>query len=99
MLKTVRCPVTECPPVAHSAGFIKEHFIYRNFLSQIAVVQEGKEMLPLCDLCGVHMPEGWLINQQRTQRCDGKTQMQWRSRDVVIVSQCAEASFSLTGED
>ena len=25
--------------------------------------------------------------------------MQWRRRDVEIASRCAEASFSLTGED
>ena len=35
----------------------------------------------------------------RTQRCDRNTQIWWRRRDVAITSQCAEASFSLAGED
>ena len=35
----------------------------------------------------------------RTQICDRNTQIWWRRRDVAITSQCAEASFSLAGED
>ena len=31
VLKIVRCSVTGCLAVAHSAGRLKEHFIYRHF--------------------------------------------------------------------
>ena len=99
VLKTSRYPVTGCPEVAHSAGQMREHFMYRHLFSWIAVVQEGRETLPRCDLCGMHIPEGRLRKHQQTQRCDRNTQMQCRRRDVVIVSRCAEASFSLAGED
>ena len=99
MLKTVRCLITGCTDVAHSAGRLREHFMYRNFFLRIAVVQEGKEPLTLCDLCGMHIPVGRLIKHQRTRRCDRNTQMWCQRRDVMIASRCAEASFSLVGED
>ena len=99
VLKMVRCPVSGCPEVAHSVGQMRKHFMYRRFFCWIAVVQEGMETLTRCDLCGMHIPEGRLRKHQRTQRCDRNTQMQCRRRDVVIVSRCAEASFSLAGED
>ena len=71
----------------------------RNLFARIAVVQEGREPLPRCDLCGMHMPEGLILKHQQTKRCDRNTHMRWRSRDVTIASRCEEATFSLTGED
>ena len=50
VLQEVRCPVTGCPAVAHSAVRLRKHFMYSHFLSKMAVVQEGKEPLPRCDL-------------------------------------------------
>ena len=47
----------------------------------------------------MHMPTGRIIKHQQTQRCDRKTQMRWQRRDVAIAIQCADAPFSLTGED
>ena len=73
--------------------------MYRHFFSQITVVQEGRESLPRCDLCGMHIPAGRLPKHQRTQRYNHNIQMRWWRRDVAISSRCAEASFSLTGED
>ena len=87
-----------CPEVVHSTGRLRKNFMYRQFFSRIAVVQEGKDPLPRCELCGMHMPAGRLINHQRKRRCDRNTQIRWRSRDVAISIQCAEASFILTGE-
>ena len=46
VLKTVICPVTGYPEVAHSAVWMREHFMYRNFFSRILVVQEGRKQLP-----------------------------------------------------
>ena len=71
----------------------------RNLFARIAVVQEGREPLPRCDLCGMHMPEGLILKHQQTKRSDRNTQMRWRSREVAIASLCAEVSFSLTGDD
>ena len=53
VLKTVRFPLPGCPEVAHSAGRMREHFMYRNFLSQIEVVQEGGARCPAmtCAVC------------------------------------------------
>ena len=68
MLKLERLPVTGCPEVAHSADRLRKNFMYRKFFSQIAVAQDGKDLLPCCDLYGMHMPEGWLINHHMMQR-------------------------------
>ena len=73
--------------------------MYRQFFSQIAVVQKGKETLPRCDLCDMHIPTGRLINYQRTQRCDRNTHMRWRRRNVASTSRYTEASFIPTRED
>ena len=99
VLKTVICLLTGYPAVAHSAGQLREHFMWRHFFSRIVVVQEGKEPLTLCNLCGMHMPAGRLIKHHKTQRCDRNTQIRWRRREFAITSRCAEVSFSLTGED
>ena len=40
--------------------------MYIQFLLWIAVVQEGREPLPRCNLCSMHMPAGRLINPERT---------------------------------
>ena len=99
IIQSVRCPVPGCPARAHSARRLREHFMFRHFRSQIAVVQEGRETLPRCDMCGMHMSAGRIIKHRQTARCDRNTQMRWRRRDVEIVAKCTEATFSLTGDD
>ena len=66
--------------------------------SKVAVFQEGKEPLPRCDLCGIHMPVRRLIRHRKTARCNRNTQMRWRRWDVAIAARCLEAKLSLTGE-
>ena len=73
VLKTVKCPVIGCPEVARSAGRLREHFMYQHFFSQISLLQEGKEPLPHCDLCSMHMPAGQLIKNQQIKRCNRNT--------------------------
>ena len=99
VLQELKCPVTGCLAVAHSVGRHREHFMYCHFRSKEAVFQEGEEPLPCRDLCGMHMPAGWLIKHQRTAQCDKKTQMRWGRRDVAIVDKCSEEMLSLTGEE
>ena len=62
-------------------------------------MQEGKEILPYCYLCGMHMLERWIIKHHLKQRCNRNMHMRWWRGDVAIASRCAEASFSLTEED
>ena len=97
VLQLVKCLVLGFLEVVHSAGRIQEHFMYRHFWSNVAVVQYGP--LPRCELCGIQMPAGWLIKHCQTAICEKKTQMQWRGRDVVIANKFPEATFSFTGED
>ena len=50
VIQEVRCQVPGCPAVAHRAVRLHEHFMYRHFISKMAVIQEGKEPLPCCEL-------------------------------------------------
>ena len=97
VLQEVRCTVPGCPAVAHSLGRLCKHFIYCHFRSKMAVVQEGTEPLPRCDLCG--MPDGRITSNKKTVRRNKNTQMRWRRRDVAITPRCLDATFSLTGEE
>ena len=98
VLQSVRCPVPGFPAVCHSAGRLREHFMFRHFRSRIAVVQEVREPLPRCDMCGMHMPAGRLIRHLWTERCDRNNQMSLRRRDVEIAAKCVGATLSLTGD-
>ena len=73
--------------------------MFRQFRSRIAVVQEGREPLPRCDMYKIHMPAGRLIRHLRTARCDQNMQMRLRRWDVEIAAKCVGATFSLTGYD
>ena len=73
--------------------------MYMYLFTLIEVVQEGREPMPRCDLCGMHMPAGRLLNHQQTKRCDRNTHMQWQRKDVTITGRCEGETFSLTGED
>ena len=70
VIQEVICPVPECPTVAYRARRLCKHFMLRHFRSKVALVQEGKEMLPRCDLCGMHMPVMRLIWHRKTARCN-----------------------------
>ena len=67
--------------------------------SWIAVVQEGMEPLPRCDMCGMHMPAGRLIRHRRMARYDWNMQVGLRRWDVEIEANCTGVTFSLTGND
>ena len=99
VLQKAKFPAPGCPEVAHSAGRLREHLIYRHFWSKMAVFQEGVELLPRCESCVMHMPAGRLIKHQRTARCDKNSHMRWWRRDVAIADKFTEETFSLTGED
>ena len=97
VLQEIRCPVSGCPDVTPITGRLREHFIFCHFRSKVVVVQEGKELLPRCDMCRMHMPVKRLIRYRRKARCDRNTQMRWRRKDVAVAAKFLEATFSLTG--
>ena len=68
VLHEVKCPVPGFLVVAHSAGILHENFMFHHFRTKVAVVQEGTDTLPCCDLCGMHMPARRLIRHMRTER-------------------------------
>ena len=46
ILKSVDFLVSGCSEISHSAGPMSENFMCRNFRSEVAVLQEGRETLP-----------------------------------------------------
>ena len=67
-------------------GKLREIFMFRHFGSWIVVVQEGKDPLPRCNMCGMHIPEGRLTRHGQMARYDHNTQMRLRIRDVEIAA-------------
>ena len=72
ILQSVRCLVTGCPAVAHSAGSLQENFMFWHFWSQIVVVQEVKDNNHLCHHCPLHLslpPHNKMFCRHRRCRC------------------------------
>ena len=99
VIQEVRFPVPGCLAVAHSAGRLRKNFMFHQFISKVAVVQEDKDTLPCCDMCIMHMPAGRIIRHRRTAKCDMNTQMRWSQQDVAVTDKCSDAVFSLIGEN
>ena len=72
--------------------------MYLHWKSKVEILQEGPEMLPRCDQCGMHMSEARLSNHRRVDKCNKATERQIRRRDVDMVERCCEMDFSLYGE-
>ena len=86
ILKSMECSVPGCPVISYSADRMQENFMYRYACPKVAVLQEGRETLPRCDMCGMHMPAGRMLKHQRTARCFKNTDMRIRHRDLEIAS-------------
>ena len=57
VMKILKCLIPGCLAVANSAGRLCDHFMYQHFRSRVEVVQEGKEPMTHCDMCGMHIQE------------------------------------------
>ena len=49
------------------------------------IIQEGREPLPICDHCGMHMPEAQMMKHIRTAICYKAKEIRIRRRDVEMV--------------
>ena len=98
LLQEVKCPVPGCSVEVHSAGRLREHFMYRHFRSKVVVFQYMAELLTQCALRVMHMPAWRIIRHRRMACCNKNTQMRWRRRDVEIVARYSDATLSLIGE-
>ena len=66
LLQVIRCQVPGFTAVSHSAGRMREHFMFQNFQAHMAVVQEVMDPLPRCDRYGMHMSAGRFTRHRRT---------------------------------
>ena len=90
--------MTVCTAIDHITGWMWEYFMYINFLLKVTVLQEGRDPLPRCDMCGMHMPAGRLLKHRRRACRFKNTEMRIRHRDVDVASRCLDMEFRLTGE-
>ena len=88
-----------CPKKALIAGKMQEHFMYRQFFSKVAVLQEGCEPLHQCGMFEVHMTEGRLIKNRRTVRYFNNTEIRINWKAVEVISWCVNMEFTLTRKE
>ena len=62
VLQEEKCLVMGCSEVARSVGRLCDHLIYRHYRTNEVVVQEGAELLPCYDFCGMRMLVGCSLN-------------------------------------
>ena len=60
------------------------------------VLQEGRQPLPCCDMCGIHIPVGRMLKYWRTAHCFKNIEIRIRCRDVEVGIQCMEMELILT---
>ena len=53
-------------------------------------MQEGPELLPWCDKCGVHMEAARLFKHQQSDKCQKPTERRLQRRDVEMAERCGE---------
>ena len=73
--------------------------MFRHFLLKFMVIQKGREPLPRCNMCIMHMPEGRLLKHRRTAFCFRNNEMRIRRREVEVATRCLEMELSLTSEE
>ena len=90
ILKFVECLIEGYLVRANTKGILSEHFMYRNWKSKVAIMQEELEPLPWCDQYGMHIPvarilsTGRRISATRRQRDESGGEI-WRWKQVVEI--------------
>ena len=87
-MKSVEFPVPGCMSMAHSAGRMWEHFMYRNFRLKYTLMQEGSDPLPRCNMRIMHIPRGNLIKHWRTVHCFKNIEMRQSQNYLLVTNSC-----------
>ena len=64
--------------------------MYQHWKSKVSILQEGPELIPRCDYCGMYMLETRLLKHVHTKKCNNVTKMRLRHRDVDMVERYVE---------
>ena len=75
-----------CPAKAKPLGRLREIFMFCNWKSKVAILQEGPEPLPRCDKCGMQIQEAKLFKHCQSDKCHESTERRLRRRDVEILT-------------
>ena len=73
---------------------LQEHFMYRHWKDQVAILQDIPNPLPWCPNRGMHMTAKKMIRHQRKDMCNRKMEMILRRRDVEVDQKAGEVKFS-----
>ena len=73
IFKSVECPVEGCPDMAKPPERLRDNFMYRHWKSKSAISEEGLELLPCCDKCGMHMPTARIFKHRKLDNCHKAT--------------------------
>ena len=95
ILKLVECPVEGFPERAKTPGILGENFMYGQWKSKVAIMQEVPELLPRCEKCGMHMPAANIFKHRQSEKCHKATERRLRRRDVEMAARFWEMELSL----
>ena len=99
ILKLVDFPVEGCPSKGKTPGRIREHFMLCHWKLKVAILQEGPELLPRCDQCGMYMQAARLFKHRYLDKCHKSTERRIWQRDVEMAARCWEMEFNLDREE
>ena len=68
ILKLVECLVEGCTARANVPGILSGDFMYRQWKSKVAIIQEGPELLLWCDQCGMHILAANIFNYRQSYK-------------------------------
>ena len=88
-----------CPSKENTPGRPRENFMLCHWKSKVAILQEGPELLPRCDQCGMHMQASRIFKHRHLDKCHKLTERQIWRRDVEMVARCGEMEFNLDREE
>ena len=99
IFKSMEFPVEVCLARANTPGRLRDNFMYQHWKSKVAIMQEGIELLPQCDQCGMHIPAARIFNHRQADKCNKATDIILQRRDVDMAARCGEIELSLEGEE
>ena len=65
----------------------------------MVILQEGPELLPGCDQCGMHMQGARLFKHRHLDKCHKSTERRLQQRDVEMAERRGEMEFNIDMEE
>ena len=72
---------------------LRENFMFQHWKLKVVILQEGPELLPRCDQCGMHMQSFRIFKHRQLDKCHKSTERRPRKRDTEMVTRCGLKSY------